>query len=891
MKQYGLSSTEVAASTKQYGKNVLPQPLRQGFAQKLRDNLQDPMIRILMVALMINVLFVYSGHGDWVETIGILLAIMLAVLVSTWSEYSNENAFQRLQEEASRSKCKVWRDGAPMSILVENVVVGDAVIVEAGDKLPADGYLVSGELKVDQAALNGESEPALKISREIKMEQEKDANEGADLLAKHELFRGSVVLEGTGIMIVEKIGAASLYGQLTQELKDEERDSPLKLKLKALAQKISKLGYSGGVGIAVAVMLHKLLVAGGWSAYTSNWTVVLNDLLQALILAIIIIVMAVPEGLPLMIAIVSSLNMRKMLHDHVLVRKLVGIETAGSLNLLFTDKTGTITKGQLEVVSFLNGGGKEYASLTELPEPLKELILQQALLNTSSSSKDGAIVGGNMTEAALNKYIGSNRPQQLVERISFEPFNSSKKYSLAVVKHEDACYAMLKGAPEKLLERCNAYVSDDGSVKAWTSEQRTALDVRMNELAGKAMRLLALCSVAVAKEQAEASAVQLAVHSGAAGEGTVVPEHDWTLLGVVAIRDDVRQEAVQAIKDVQSAGVQVVMITGDRKETAMAIAKDAGLLHSGEELVWTSAELAKLSDEEVKRLRVVARALPLDKLRLVRLAQELNLVIGMTGDGVNDAPALKRADVGFAMGSGTEVAKEAGDIVILDDNFLSIKQAILYGRTIYNNIRKFIVFQLTINFAAVITSFVAPFLGIDKPLTITQILWINLVMDTLAALAFGGEPALASYMQEQPKQRGAAIVSTNMLRQIILFGSVMTLIGLAFFTSSWVDGLFRNAPDHIYTYTGFFSAFICMAVANAFNVRSKSINVLQNMQANPAFIQVMLLIVAGAGGMTYFGGQLLRTAPLSAQEWLVVAGVAVAMLGVGSLARLLSKEE
>ena len=454
---------------------------------------------------------------------------------------------------------------------------------------------------------------------------------------------------------------------------------------------------------------------------------------------------------------------------------------------------------------------------------------------------------------------------------------------------------MLKGAPEKLLERCNAYVSDDGSVKAWTSEQRTALDVRMNELAGKAMRLLALCSVAVAKEQAEASAVQLAVHSGAAGEGTVVPEYDWTLLGVVAIRDDVRQEAVQAIKDVQSAGVQVVMITGDRKATAMAIAKDAGLLHSGEELVWTSAELAKLSDEEVKRqlprLRVVARALPLDKLRLVRLAQELNLVIGMTGDGVNDAPALKRADVGFAMGSGTEVAKEAGDIVILDDNFLSIKQAILYGRTIYNNIRKFIVFQLTINFAAVMTSFVAPFLGIDKPLTITQILWINLVMDTLAALAFGGEPALASYMQEQPKQRGAAIVSTNMLRQIILFGSVMTLIGLAFFTSSWVDGLFRNAPDHIYTYTGFFSAFICMAVANAFNVRSKSINVLQNMQANPAFIQVMLLIVAVQVGMTYFGGQLLRTAPLSAQEWLVVAGAAVAMLGVGSLAKLLSKEE
>lgn len=892
MKQYGLKNSEVSASKKLYGSNILPQLARQSFANKLWENMQDPMIKILLVALGINMLFVYMGQADWVEALGIMIAILLAVLVSTWSEYSNENAFQRLQEEASRSSCKVWRDGSPTSVFVEEVVVGDAVILESGDKLPADGYLVEGELQVDQAALNGESEPMQKISREIKTVQ---AKKGIDLLDKSQLFRGSVVLEGTGIMIVERIGANSLYGQLTQELKDEERDSPLKLKLKALAQKISRLGYSGGVLIAVAVMLHKLIEAGGWAAYTSNWSVVFSDLLQALILAIIIIVMAVPEGLPLMIAIVSSLNMRKMLHDHVLVRKLVGIETAGSLNLLFTDKTGTITKGQLEVVSFLNGGGKEYASLTELPEPLKELILQQALLNTSSSSKDGAIVGGNMTEAALNKYIGSNRPQQLVERISFEPFNSSKKYSLAVVKHEDACYAMLKGAPEKLLERCNSYVSDDGSVKAWTSEQRTALDVRMNELAGKAMRLLALCSVAVAKEQAEASAVQLEVHSGAAGEGTVVPEHDWTLLGVVAIRDDVRQEAVQAMQDVQSAGVQVVMITGDRKETAMAIARDAGLLRSAKELVWSSAELAELSDEEVKRqlprLRVVARALPLDKLCLVRLAQELNLVVGMTGDGVNDAPALKRADVGFAMGSGTEVAKEAGDIVIFDDNFLSIKQAILYGRTIYNNIRKFIVFQLTINFAAVMTSFVAPFLGIDKPLTITQILWINLVMDTLAALAFGGEPALASYMQEQPKQRGAAIVSTNMLRQIILFGSVITLIGLTFFTSSWVDGLFRNAPDHIYTYTGFFSAFICMAVANAFNVRSKSINVLQNMQANPAFIQVMLLIVAVQVGMTYFGGQLLRTAPLSAQEWLVVAGAAVAMLGVGSLAKLLSKEE
>lgn len=322
----------------------------------------------------------------------------------------------------------------------------------------------------------------------------------------------------------------------------------------------------------------------------------------------------------------------------------------------------------------------------------------------------------------------------------------------------------------------------------------------------------------------------------------------------------------------------------------MAIAREAGLLVSAKELVWTSAELAAMSDEDIKdnlsKLRVVARALPLDKLRLVRLAQEKNLVVGMTGDGVNDAPALKRADVGFAMGSGTEVAKEAGDIVILDDNFLSIKQAILYGRTIYKNICKFIVFQLTINFAAVATSFIAPFLGIDKPLTITQILWVNLVMDTLAALAFGGEPALASYMAEQPKRRSEPIVSRRMLEQIVFSGTVMTVVGLAFFQSNCIDSLFRGAPDHIYTYTGFFCVFIMMAVANAFNVRTDELQVVKNLQQNPAFWRVMLLIVAVQIGMTYLGGSVLRTAPLVAQEWLVVAGCALLVLAAGRIFKL-----
>ena len=873
MKKYGLSSKEAQHAQELFGRNILPQPRKKSFTSKLWENLQDPMIKILLVALVINMLFAYSGQGDWVESVGILLAIMLAVLVSTWSEYSNENAFQRLQAEASRTLCKVWRDGRPQEIAVEDIVVGDAVILQAGDKLPADGVLLEGMLEVDQSALNGESEPAKKISREINA---KDVAIDADLLDKHSLFRGSVVVEGTGVLLVEKIGTASMYGQLTQELKDVERDSPLKLKLKALAKQISRLGYSGGVLIAIAVMLHKLIMAGGWAAYTSNWAVVLNDLLQAVILGIIIIVMAVPEGLPLMIAIVSSLNMRKMLRDNVLVRKLVGIETAGSLNLLFTDKTGTITKGQLEVVQFLSGSGQAYSELEQLPKELQRLTLQQAYLNTSASYSEGRLLGGNMTEAALGRFVEAAHLNKLPERVHLVPFNSSSKYSLAIVQSDKELYALAKGAPEVLLPRVDKYWAEDGTQKSLSQHQRQALEQRMNELADKAMRLLALCTIEAEKsEEGEAA----------------VPQEGWILLGVLAIRDDVRPEAVQAIRAAQNAGVQVVMITGDRRETAMAIAKDADLLRSEDELVWTSSDLAKLSDEEVKnslpKLRVVARALPLDKLRLVHLAQELNLVVGMTGDGVNDAPALKRADVGFAMGSGTEVAKEAGDIVVLDDNFLSIKQAILYGRTIYKNISKFIVFQLSINLAAVAISFIAPLLGIDKPLTITQILWVNLVMDTLAALAFGGEPALASYMEELPKRRSEAIVSKRMLEQIVFSGMMMTLVGLSFFESSWLDSLFRNAPEHIYTYTGFFSAFILMAVANAFNMRSDSWRLLQNIEQNTAFIKVMLLIVVVQVAMTYVGGSLLRTAPLNWQEWLVVVACAGLAFAWGMLYKLI----
>ena len=872
MKKFGLNSEQVRTSLEKFGNNTLSQPPRDTFLDKLLDNFKDPIIRILLFALFVNVVFVFMEHGDWIETCGIFLAILLATLVSTYSEYSNENAFQKLQEEASRIRCKVWRDGEPVEIHIDDIVVGDAVILEAGDKIPADGILLSGDVKLDQAALNGESEEAHK---KIAPQDFLWDDNNIDFLDKYRLFRGSVVVEGTGVMEAVKIGDASVYGKLTQELKDDERDSPLKLKLKGLAKSISKFGYAGGVFIAIAFMAQKILHAPSVASYLSNTPALLSDLVQAIILGIIIIVMAVPEGLPLMIAIVSSLNMRKMLNDNVLVRKLVGIETAGSLNILFTDKTGTITKGKLEVVRFITGDKEEFVDFVELPAKIKELTYENVVLNTSATVTDGKIIGGNMTENALSKFIGDYRTQNAGERLHFVPFNSANKFSWALVSKNGERYCLVKGAPEKLVQQASFYWDAEGNRQPLTEAMKQSLDNRMLELAGSAIRMLALCSY----------------EDSFADEN--LPLQNLTLVGILGIRDEVRQEAIEAIAAVQEAGVQVVMITGDRKETAVAIAKDAGLLQHPEEIVWTSSELAALSDDEVKlllpKLRVVARALPMDKSRLVRLSQEMNLVVGMTGDGVNDSPALKKADVGFAMGSGTEVAKEAGDIVILDDNFLSIKKAILYGRTIYNSICKFIVFQLTINFSAVAINFIAPFVGIDKPLTITQILWINLVMDTLAAIAFGGEPALEKYLAETPKDRSAPIVSKKMLTTIVLGGAYMTLVAIFFYKSSFIAEMFRSAPNNIYIYTGFFCTYIFMAVANGFNVRVSGVNLLENLRLNKGFLDVMTLIVAIQIALTFVGGRILRTAPLNLEEWLVVIALSLSIIVVDLLRKLLCR--
>ncbi len=877
----GLSDIQVEESRKKNGTNRLSEVISESFWDKLKGNFADPIIKILCVALIINVIFAFLGKAHWYESVAIAVAVILATFVSTFSEYKNENAFQKLQEEASKIKCKVYRNNQLIEISIDDIVVEDSIVLQTGDKIPADGIVVSGNIKVDQSVLNGESKEANKKNMpDNYIEQDSSM----DFLNEYKVFRGTVVVSGNALMYVTTVGDKSVYGEIASELQiDDERDSPLKVKLTKLAESISKFGYIGGVAIAIAFLFKRIVIQNNFDIaaiiiYCSNWVTIVNDIVGAVILAVIIIVMAVPEGLPLMIAIVSALNMGKMLKDNVLVRKIAGIETAGSLNILFSDKTGTITKGKLEAVVFVDGAGKQYQNFESIVEELGKLLSLSIHHNTnamlSSEGKEFRIIGGNATERAILGFVAGKTDAFNVAEIHSIPFNSENKYSASHIKG-DYNLTLIKGAPEKILSKCSGYFNEKGEI--CKIDNAKIIDDQIDILGKRAIRVLAI-----------------AVSSSHLGENNL-PDDEWTLVGVIGIRDEVRPESITAIAEVQNAGVQVVMITGDRKDTAVAIALEAGLLKTEEDIVLTSDELQDINDCQLKemmpRIRVISRALPSDKSRLVRVAQEMNLVVGMTGDGVNDSPALKRADVGFAMGGGTEVAKEASDIVIMDDNFSSIEKAILYGRTIFSSIRKFIIFQLTINVSAVLVSFFSPLLGFESPLSITQILWINLVMDTLAALAFGGEPALKRFMSEKPKRRDENIVNKYMWSSILTGALLVFVLSMIFLVTDTFTNIFRYDESNKYLLTGYFTFFVFASVFNAFNARTDKLNLFENITKNDGFMKIIALIVIVQVFMTYFGGVVLRSYGLNLKEWTIVLLMAVSIIPVDLLRKYIVGKE
>ena len=873
----GLSDNAVSESRNIYGANVVTTQEAEGFFDKLRTNLKDPIIVILIVALAVTVFLAAMGFAPWYEGLGIAFAVVMATLIATWSEYSNENEFQRLLEEASKVKVKVFRNSTLVEILIDDLVVNDLVLLQPGDTVPADGYLLTGEIELNESALTGESETVKKTGADD--EKHSEAEE------KYEMSRAALVVDGEAVMKVLEVGDKTKYGATLKELTSAEtRPSPLQEKLATLGRQISRFGYVGALFIAFSFMFnHIFLEGGGWEIYFSKPAPeIIYHIVTAIILAIIIIVVAVPEGLPMMIAVVLSMNMRKLLKAKVLVRKLLGIETSGSLTILFTDKTGTLTQGKLTVSELLLGNAEHLQSYKEIPENLRETVSFALRNNTPALIDTGdpenpKIVGANPTGQALLRFLGADLAKQDDVKVKVNiPFNSSYKFSATQVEGSQNL-TMVKGAAEIVLAGCTHYLDVDGNKVELDSEK---LKEEMLGLSKRAMRLIGL-----------------AVSNQDLGEENVLPS-DLTLVGIFGLRDEMRKESKTAVETARRAGIQVVMITGDAKDTAQAIAREVGILEKEQALVLTSKELGEISDEELIKIlpdmRVVARALPADKNRLVKLAKSMNWVVGMTGDGVNDAPAVKNADVGFSMGDGTDMTKESSDIVILDNNFISLTNAVRYGRTLLKSIRKFLIFQLTVNVAAILVAFLGPFFGIDLPLTMTQLLWVNIVMDTLAAFAFSGEAALKRYMNEKPIPKDESLISGDMWSAILIDGIFMASISLYFLTSDFVAGLFVcdavRCPDpelNLVLLTGFFGFFVFMNNFNKFNARTEGLNLFEHITENRNFLVVVILIFFLQTSFTYFGGEVLRTVGLTLEEWFYVLAFAITIIPLDLTRKLL----
>ena len=874
MKYNGLTDKQVEESRSKFGSNEIPDSEPTTFWEEFKETFSDPMIKILLAIAALMIVMFFFGYAEIYEPLGTIVAVLIVATVSAKTGVASDTKYRELKDNTEKDKCKVHRNGVITVIDVDDVVVGDKVLLQSGDKIPADGVLIDGALRVDNSALNGEAEECKKTAASEDFQLEDDIT-GDTFVDAHSLFRGAVIFDGEGILDVRKVGLKTMMGKMAEEMQEDEPDSPLKVKLAKLAKQISTFGYIGAVLIAVLYLVYFVMQAGGVSQYFAmGIEPVVKDVVRALSLAIVIIVCAVPEGLPLMISLVLMQNTSKMLDHNVLVRKAEGIETAGSLNILFSDKTGTITKGMLEVVDFFTGDGNSI-DIAQLSKHSKVKGLVDLAIGKNTQSMFDAshkVIGGNATDQALMKFLGEETFKTLENSSEYkitkqQSFNSANKFSQARIDSTGKTF--YKGAPEKLLANAVKYLDADGNI---CTMDKAVLDRKIDELAAKAMRVLAF-------GYSEKDMVENSIND------------DIVIIGLVGIRDDVRPEAKEAIREVQGAGIQVVMITGDRLETAVAIAKDAGLLKGGSDRALSSAQLNEMSDDEVKKIipniRVIARALPTDKSRMVRLCQEMNLVVGMTGDGVNDSPALKRADVGFAMGSGTEAAKEAGKIVILDDNFKSIKDAILYGRTIYHNILKFCKFQLVINVAAVVVSAIAPFFGVDEPLKVTHLLFVNLVMDGLGAMMLGNEPAKEEYMAEAPRKRDESIVSKKMMGQILTMGIWLTVVSFIYLKVPFFVNLFANEEQHL---TGYFVLFIVAALFNGFNVRDDGFAIFSGLNENKDFMKVFLIIIivqallvnAAIVPLAPFQwiGEMFSCVPFGIRGWIAVILLAFTMIPV-----------
>ena len=878
MKKFkGLTSAEVQASKNAHGDNRLSSKEANSLLSIFIEAFQDQWILILLAALGLKIIFNFVamifpaiGEANWYEAISLIFAILMSTGFSAVSQYRNEQKFNILQEEASKTNAKVYRDGKLKEILVDDVVKGDQILLQSGDKIPVDGIILEGKLKVNQAVLNGESEDATKLPL-----GDREEPDSSDLFTEFKVFRGTVVTSDEAVIEATQIGDNTVLGSINTSLQEDSKNSPSKEKLNKLARNIGVLGYSAGAAYSVINLVLGFIALN--KANNLNGGSIFLLIIETILFAVTIIIMAVPEGLPMMLALVSSMNSGRLLSQNILVRHPDTIETAGYMNILFSDKTGTITEGKLSVVDFFLGDGTLYAATGETDAPdfdtmsdsLKAEIINGIGLNNDAMVADGNAVGSNATDRALLDFlIGRSQLDFDTNTITEkQQFNSATKFASVTTK-DGKTY--IKGAPEFILNDCYYYLDKDGNKQNFTDDIKARFQELSLEQANRSMRLLAILNT----------------------DG-----NDKVLIGIVCIRDNVRSSIKQTVETMNRAGVQVVMVTGDRKETAVAIAKEAGIVTGENDLVLTHDELSALSDQELKQqlphLKVVSRALPMDKKRLIEVAQELDMVAGMTGDGVNDSPALKSADVGFSMGDGTEVAREASDIVILNNSLTSIEKAVLYGRTMSKSVSKFIIFQLTVNVTTIAMSLLSPLLGLKEPFTIIQILWVNLIMDTLAALAFGEEPALDRYMNEKPVAKKANILTGYMKSAIGVASAFITLVCLAILKNvGGIQDFITNGTGNFEMVTTFtFTVFIYAVIFNSFNTRSNGFNIFEHIGKNKKFLIVMISIAVVQTLIIQFGGKVFNTVPMDIQHYIIALLIAVLIIPADFIRKALTKNK
>lgn len=879
----GLSEDEVQINRAKYGDNLLTPPKRPSLWKLYLEKFQDPVVKVLLVAAIFSLIISFIEQ-EFAETIGIIFAILLATGIGFFFEYDANKKFDLLNAVNEETLVKVIRAGKVREIPRKDVVVGDIIILETGEEIPADGELIEAlSLQVNESNLTGE--PVV----------EKTTNEAEfDLEATYSsnlVMRGTTVVDGHGMMKVIKVGDATEIGKVARQSTEQSTEpTPLNIQLTKLANLIGKVGFTIAIAtflIFVTKDLYHYIGANeinGWHSYVDIAQIVLKYFMMAVTL----IVVAVPEGLPMSVTLSLALNMRRMLATNNLVRKMHACETMGAITVICTDKTGTLTQNLMQVHEPKFYALKEAKVLGD--DFTSKLVSEGISVNSTAfledSEEQGKLKGvGNPTEVALllwlnslgRDYLAIREKSKVIDQLTF---STERKYMATLVHSDETGKKVLyiKGAPEIVLSKCKEVVLSDGQASA--QDYKKTIDEQLMTYQNMAMRTLGF-AYKIVDDNEDADCVAL------------VSANDLNFLGVVAISDPIREDVPAAVAKCQSAGIGIKIVTGDTPGTATEIARQIGLW-TGEDTERnriTGVAFAELTDEEalerVRDLKIMSRARPTDKQRLVQLLQQKGEVVAVTGDGTNDAPALNHAQVGLSMGTGTSVAKEASDITLLDDSFNSIGTAVMWGRSLYKNIQRFIVFQLTINFVALLIVLIGAFMGTELPLTVTQMLWVNLIMDTFAALALASIPPSEKVMNDKPRKSDDFIITKPMRYNIIGVGTIFlaVLMGLIFYFTDAAGTM------SVHDLTIFFTFFVMLQFWNLFNARvfGTTDSAFKGLSKSYGMELVVLAILGGQFCIVQFGGDIFRTEPLNFHTWVVIIATSSLVLWIGEIIRLVRR--